>query len=541
MPQRRALIPLLILGLLAACSQADPTSTEPPTLAPTLAPTATLEPTSTQAPTPTLTPTSSPTPMPDLVFSTGEVTDEAIRHHRNRFLMVDRFTNAVVDGLPQDGSFESLDATTDGSSDFVDIWYQAGLETGDGFRLGMTSSAQQVGDVAVREITGNLLLVLRSAPDLSVAFPPNSEAPASVRQGAASVTRASLTQARRPLPVFGRSNAAIVVGTGEPKGGLLTVDGEQVTLTDGTGATLASFAFTGRNMETGIQQVLDSEVAPPNEEAIERACADGALAIMNVSLLSALWDFSQSETLGGQITEGQGIASLSASKEERYDCETRERTSSFFISFTDGRSGHQAIAVKSGPSSYVAPPTPTPTPTPSPTPTATSLPTPSPSPTTSPTTMATPTSTPTFTPTATASPTPSPTPQPGTVSIGAATCTFVSRNDFGNIGVDEEFDVIVSGTVTGPAGATFALSGVHTDAAQIGFTDFSSSWTMLGTLSSARREAGDPETGTWNSSFRVHTFNDPGQQQSGTILFTASVTTSFDLTETAQLVTCPWQ
>ncbi len=99
----------------------------------------------------------------------------------------------------------------------------------------------------------------------------------------------------------------------------------------------------------------------------------------------------------------------------------------------------------------------------------------------------------------------------------------------------------VSGTVSGPDGATFALSRVHTAAAQLGFGEFASSWTRLGTLSSARRESGDAETATWSFLFRVHTFNAPGEQQSGTVLFTASVATSYTLTETSQLVTCPWQ
>ncbi len=127
------------------------------------------------------------------------------------------------------------------------------------------------------------------------------------------------------------------------------------------------------------------------------------------------------------------------------------------------------------------------------------------------------------------------------MSIGATSCVFASRTDFGNIGVDEEFDVSVSGTVTGPVGATFSLARVHTAAAQLGFGDFTSSWTRLGTLSSARRESGDPETATWQFLFRVHTFNEPGQQRSGTILSTASVATSASVTEASQTATCPWQ
>ena len=585
MSQHHAVIAFLILGLLAACSQADPTPTPPPT------PTRTATPQLTPTPGPTLTPTTAaptltlaPASPPNLAFSTAEITEEAIRYHRNRSVIVEQFTNAVLDGLTQEGTFESLAATTDGSSDFIDIWYQEGLETGIDFQLGLTSSNQQMDDVAVREIKGNLLLVLRPAPAtrpsvgaadprparVAMRVPPLrslgrrnlwNASPAneglwgqagsiprrtraeSLSLGPAGPVQASTTRLRQPLRISGQGDAAIVFGTGEPPGGQLVVRGEQVTLVGKNGSTLAHFEFTGRNMQEGVQEVLDSDVAPPNEEVVEQACEDGALAVMDVNLLSALWDFSESRTSGDQTIEGQRVASLAASKEEKFDCESKERTVSFLISFTDGSTGIQAIAVKIGPSSYDATLTPTPTPTltPTPTPTLTPTLTPTPTPTLTPTLTPTATPSPTPTPTPTATPPPTPTARPGSVSIGTASCTFVTRTDFGNIGVDEEFDVSISGTVTGPEGATFSLGRVHTAAAQLGFGEFASSWTPLGTLSSARRQAGDAEAATWSFLFRVHTFNDPGQAQSGTIRFTASVTTSVNIAETSLLVTCPWQ
>ena len=141
-------------------------------------------------------------------------------------------------------------------------------------------------------------------------------------------------------------------------------------------------------------------------------------------------------------------------------------------------------------------------------------------------------------PTATPVP-PTPAPQPGSVSIQSTSCTFVSRSESTFIGVDEVFDVTISVTITGPVGTSFRVTRDQTAAAGLGFSEYSSSWT--GGFNRGRREAGDPETNTWTERFRVHTFNEPGQSRSGTILFTATVTDSYQNRATSQLVTCPWQ
>ena len=149
-----------------------------------------------------------------------------------------------------------------------------------------------------------------------------------------------------------------------------------------------------------------------------------------------------------------------------------------------------------------------------------------------------PTPVPTPVPTATPAPTATPTPQPGSVLIQNAECMVASRNVYPN-GVDEEFDVSVSVTVSGPIGTTFRVSRVHTATAQLGFSEYSSSWT--GDFNSGKRDQGNPETNTWSETFRVHTFNEPSQQRSGTILFTATVTDLSESKEVSQTVTCPWQ
>ncbi|MBC8281467.1 MAG: putative Ig domain-containing protein, partial [Chloroflexi bacterium] len=162
---------------------------------------------------------------------------------------------------------------------------------------------------------------------------------------------------------------------------------------------------------------------------------------------------------------------------------------------------------------YVIAPTPTPTPRPTATPAPTATPVPPP-------------------------PTATPVPEPGSVLIQAADCTFASRIEYPN-GVDEEFDVTITVTIKGPLGTTFRVSRVHTATSQLWFSEYSSSWT--GEFNTGRRDQGQPETNTWSETLRVHTFNEPGQQQSGTILFTATVTDSYGSKETTQTVTCPWQ
>ena len=513
-----------LLLLIAACGG----SGSPPS------PTRVAAPTLTPSPPPT--PTATPTPQLNVVFSSTEVSEEAIRYHQNQSQIVNEFTKAVLEGLSLEEPFKSFAATSGDRSDFIDIWYQEGLETGDGFQIGLTSSFEQLGDVTAWEIKGNLLLVLREAPEEALS------------QGVAGQGRVVLTLVRQLVQPLEQGDAAIAFGTGEPPGGQLIVQDEQVTLVDSTGSTLARFDFEGRNMQEAVQDVMASDVAPPSEEAIARACGEGALSISNTNLFSALWESSQSITSRGQTTETQEIASLTALNTQQYDCQTKEYTSSFTINFTGGSSGIEGIAVKSGPSSRRAtpPPTATPTaaptstPTPTATPTAAPTPTPMPTATLTPAPTATPTLTATPTPPPTATPTPTPTVQPGSVLIEAASCSFVSRIEFYNA-VTEEFEVTISGTVMGPVGATFSLKWDLTDTAPFGFGEFTSSWTRLGLLSSARREAGDPETATWSERFRVRTTNEPGQQRSGTVRFTASVTTSVTISETSREVTCPWQ
>ena len=488
----------------------------------------------------------------------------------------------MLDGLIKEGSITSLSATTGGLSDHIDVWYTEGLETGDGFRIGLTSSFQQLDDVAVREIKGNLFFVLNQSPtqlssigaagpgraNLATVAPViqffrpviarmavatdyrrwNQPSPIlnqtpvkPLSQVSAGNSMAGLEFVSNLLQSLRQGDAGIAFGTGEPPGGQLIVQGEQVTLVDENGSTLARYEFKGRNMQEEVQAVLDSDVQPPHEEAIASACREGAETISNTNLISSLWD-SSSVTSSGQTGESQVLASLIASKNETYDCQTKEYTSSFIIDFShdDGSTAVQALAVKSSPSTLA----PTPTPVPTPTPTPTSAPTPTPTQTPTPTATPAPTQTPSPTPTPTATPpptvplTPSPTPQPGSVLIQAVSCTFVNRSEFTN-GVDEEFDATISVTVTGPVGTTFSVTRVHTATAQLGFSEYASSWT--GSFNTGRRGPGDPETNTWSESLRVHTFNALGQQVSGTILFTATVTDSYESRETSQIVTCPWQ
>ena len=568
------------------------TLTPTPRGASTPSSTATSVPTLTPVPTPRFIPAPTPTPVrtvllqpiptaipappesPHVVFPAVQIAEETILVLKNRRQIVNEFTKGVLDGQIQEGSVTSLVATTGGRSDLIDIWFQEGLLTGDGFRIGITSSFQQLGEVTVREIKGNLFVVLKEAPprltsqgatntgrarlatlgpvsqsfrqvDLRIAFATGDrpwDQPSPILKQTpmklSSQRAAGPKQAGQRLQTLGQSDAGIAFGTGEPLGGQLIVLGDQVTLVDNTGSTLARFKFKGRNMEEAVQDVLASDVAPPDEEAIALGCGEGALSIVNVNLFSALHDFTQETTSGSQTTSNMGIADFIASKSEVYDCQTKEYSSELLISFAveEGDTGNQGIAVNISPSSPRSTLTPEATPTliPTPAPSPTLAPTPTPTPTLTPT----PTPTPTATLTPTVTPMPTPTPQPGSVMIQAASCTFVSRSEFPN-GVDEEFDVPIFVTVTGPVGTTFAVTRVHTATAQLGFSEYTSSWT--GGFNTGRRELGDPEANTWNESLRVHTFNEPGQERSGTILFTATVTDSYGNTETSQVVTCPWQ
>ena len=362
---------VLLTGLIVSCTQGEPTPT------PTPSPTSATIPSPPPSATPTTTPTpppagSAPTatpasaPQPELVFSGAQITEDAIRSHQNRRQIFAEFTNAVLDGQIGEGSFKSLAATTGGRSDTIDIWYEEGLETGDGFRLGLTSSFDQVGDAAVREIKGNLLLLLRATP-LTLSS-----------RRAAGRKLASPARVGQLLQPLEQGDAAIAFGTGEPEGGRLILQGEQITLVDKDGATLARFGFEGRNMQQSVQEVLASDVPPVHEEAIARGCGDGALNVSNVSIVSALWDISSSITSDGQTSEEQTTASFIFSKNEIYDCQTKEYTSRLIIDFTfeDGSTSVQGLGVVSSPSSAPPTPTPTATPTATPTPTATATPTP---------------------------------------------------------------------------------------------------------------------------------------------------------------------
>lgn len=137
-------------------------------------------------------------------------------------------------------------------------------------------------------------------------------------------------------------------------------------------------------------------------------------------------------------------------------------------------------------------------------------------------------------------PTPTATEIPSAVSIQAGSCDFVQRFEFPNA-VTEEFNVTISGAMTGHHLAVFKLSWSITHAAPFGFGEFTSTWTRLGLLSSSFRDTGDPETGTWSEQFLVRVTNDIGSSASGVVAFTAQVIGLPDgSTESVELV-CSWQ
>ena len=113
-------------------------------------------------------PTPTPPASPQVILRSEELNEEAILHLQNRRQIVNEFTTAVLDGEIKEGSITTLSATIGGQSDAIDVWYLEGLETGDGFRIGLMTSFRQLDDVAVREIKGNLFLVSKPAsPALS--------------------------------------------------------------------------------------------------------------------------------------------------------------------------------------------------------------------------------------------------------------------------------------------------------------------------------------------------------------------------------------
>ena len=211
-PLRSALVLLLLLGLgtslLAACGGGEGAPTPTPTPTPKPASTPQLNTTSAGTLVPTAAPpmpTSTPTPPagPHVVFPSAEVTEEAIRYHQNRRQIVNEFTKAFLNDQILEGSVKPLVATTVGRSDLIDIWYLEGLQTGDGFRIGLTSSFQELGDVAVREIKGNLFLVLKQAP------------PKLSSLGPAGPGRARLATIGPLLHSFRQGNLRIALATGD--------------------------------------------------------------------------------------------------------------------------------------------------------------------------------------------------------------------------------------------------------------------------------------------------------------------------------------
>lgn len=180
---------------------------------------------------------------------------------------------------------------------------------------------------------------------------------------------------------------------------------------------------------------------------------------------------------------------------------------------------------------FVTPPIPTPVP-----PTLTPIP-PTFTPVPPTVTPAPPTVTPTITPIPA---TPTATAIPSSVSIQASSCDFVQRIEFPNA-VTEEFDVTISGTMTGRHLAVFSLSWVINDAAPFGFGEFTSTWTRLGLLSSSFRDTGDPETGTWSERFLVRVTNEIGGSKSGTVDFAARITSVQDSSDASVRLTCRWQ
>jgi len=318
-------------------------------------------------------PTPTPPVNPQVVFLAAEVTEETIQAYQNRSKIANEFTIAFLDGQIQDGSVTTFSATTGGSSVLVDVWYTEGLQTGNGFRLGLTSSSEQLGDAAVRQIKGNLFLVVKPAPlsllpqepansgralltipgpairssgldNLGIALGTGDQPwdqqslnlkqttlePSS--QGAAGPQRAGRVGVRPLLHPLMQDAVGIGFGTGEPPGGLLIVQGDQVTLVDETGATLARFEFAGRKLQELVQDVLDSDVQPPNEESIARGCRNGDdIIVSNTSLFTLLWDASRNNTSSGQTIESQTVTSVSAFKNEIYNCKTMKYTSGYCL------------------------------------------------------------------------------------------------------------------------------------------------------------------------------------------------------------------
>ena len=210
---------LVLVLFLSACTGA---ATPTPTITPSPTPPLTVTTTPTLVPTPTATPTQASTPQLNVVFSSAEVPEEAIRYQQNRSQIVNEFTRAVLKGQIREGSFKSFAATSGDRSDLIDIWYLEGLQTGNGFRIGLTSSFQELGDVSVREIKGNLFLVLKNAP-------PKQSSQRSAGSGRARLTQLSpvlqslekeyflialATGDQLPQPL-GQVDAAIAFGTGE--------------------------------------------------------------------------------------------------------------------------------------------------------------------------------------------------------------------------------------------------------------------------------------------------------------------------------------
>ena len=96
-------------------------------------------------------------------FPSAVFTQEAIQYHQNLRQIINEFTEGVVDGSIEQGA-TPLSAITGGRRDLIMILYLHGLETGPGFELGLKSSFEQLGDVAVSEIKGNLSLLVNPVP-----------------------------------------------------------------------------------------------------------------------------------------------------------------------------------------------------------------------------------------------------------------------------------------------------------------------------------------------------------------------------------------
>ena len=304
-----------------------------------------------------------------------------------------------------------------------------------------------------------------------------------------------LAGARPLLSPLRQADAGISFGTGEPEGGRLIVQGEQVTLLDKNGATLGSFEFEGRDIQKAVQEVLDSHVPRVDEAIIAGACGEQqAESVSNTSIMSALWDSQSSATSGGQTAEKHRIASFIFSKNEIYDCQTKEYTSSIFIYFAhdDGSTSIQGIGVKSSPSSPLATPTPTVKPT------------------------TRPTAIPTVKPTQ------------SSVSIGGASCTFVSRYDITESLTTESFDVVISGTATGPVGDVLVM-GLSGKLFPLRI-ELTSAWTPFGP-GAAKREPGDPETTAWTARVSVESQT---PDAAGSFSFGG-------VQRAVTRVTCPWE